>query len=148
MYALRTLTALLIVMIASDTLEATQHRASTDRRTSELGEVLLQDAWAHDVRIGRVAVESRVLVFRDGGEVSERIYDDTGVHDASGTWTLEQSDGSIVLVLKGDHLRDRGRFTIARAANNDAIELRSIEGERVLRFDRRKGLAIPRPSTP
>ncbi len=148
MYTLRTLTALLIVMIASDTLEATQHRAANDRRTSELGELLLQDVWAHDVRIGRIAVESRVLVFREGGDVSERIYDDTGVHDASGTWALEQSTDHILLVLKGDSLRDRGRFRIARAAGDDSIELRNLEGERVLRFDRRKGLAFPRPNTP
>lgn len=148
MYALRTLTALLIVLVAGATIDATENSAAPDRSASELHELLLQDAWAHDVRIGRVAVESRVLVFRDGGEVFERIFDDTGVHDFAGTWTLEPSTDSIVLVLAGDHLRDRGRFTIARAANGDAIELRSLEGERVLRFDRRKGLAFSRPNTP
>lgn len=147
-YSLNCLAAILLVLIASQSLATAQSTVDTDRSAAELLEVMLQDAWALDVRIGRIAVESRVLVFREDGEVSERIFDDTGVHDAGGTWALEKSSGSVVLVLTGEHLRDRGRFEVTRIPDEDAIELRSLVGERVLRFERRKGMSVPRVSVP
>ena len=139
-----TLAAAALVLVASQALEAAQHSPAADRDAAALLEVIVQDAWALDVRIGRVAVESRVLVFRETGDVCERIFDDTGVHDASGKWTLERSNGSLVLVLTGEHLRDRGRFEVARLAKEDAIELRSLKSQRALRFVRRKGVFVPR----
>lgn len=141
--SIKSLATIVLVLIASHSLATAQNIADIDRNTAELLEVMLQDAWAHDVRIGRVAVESRVLVFRDDGEVSERIFDDTGAHDAAGTWALEKSNGSVILVLTGEHLRDRGRFAVTRILDEDAIELRSLVGERVLRFERRKGVSFP-----
>lgn len=142
-YSRITLAAALLVLVASHALKAAQQSTASDRDAAELLEVIVQDAWALDVRIGRVAIESRVLVFRETGVVCERIYDDTGVHDAKGTWALERSNGSLVLVLTGEHLRDRGRFEVARLTNEDAIELRSLAGKRELCFVRRKGIFVP-----
>lgn len=129
----------LLLLAAEVTIEALSMISQTDRAVSQLREVLLQDVWAHDVRAGRVAIETRVLVFRETGEVSERIYDDTGIHEAAGKWQLEESGDSVIIVLAGERLRDKGRFTLRLDAKGEAIELREVEGKRALRFQRRKG---------
>jgi len=111
----------------------------SDRPVSHLREVLLRDAWVHDVRLGPVAVESLVLVFRETGDVNERVFDDTGIHDAAGNWKLEESDGSVILVLSGENLRNKGRFNLKVEPKDDAIEFRTVGGEGTIRFERRKG---------
>lgn len=145
---LKSIATLVLLLIASNSGASPRVVADIDRNAAELLEVMLQDAWAHDIRIGRVAIETRVLVFRKDGEVVERIFDDTGVHDAAGTWALEKANGAVILDLTGEHLRDRGRFEVSRLANEDAIELRVLAGQRVLRFERWKGMSLPQVSAP
>jgi len=122
--------------------------APQNHELSDVRELLLQDAWAYDVRSGPIAIESRILIFGKEGAVSECMYDDTGRHDALGTWALEESNGSVVLVLSGKGLWDKGRYVVKRVPHDEAIELRFAGEERVLRFERRKGYAFPRPSAP
>ena len=61
------------------------------------------------------------------------------MHDATGTWRLEESDGKMILAVTGDKLRNKGWFLLEQDAKEDAIELRRVEGETSLRFRRRKG---------
>ena len=145
---LNVLAVVAVLLSANLAASALQSGTDTSREPSDLREVLLHDAWAHEVRSGPIAIESRVLLFREVGEVIECIYDDTGRHDASGMWALEQSNGSVVLVLSGKGLRDKGRYALTHLPNDDAIELRMEGGERVLQFQRRKGMAGPPASAP
>jgi len=113
--------------------------SQTDNAVSQLRELLLRDAWVHDVRGDPIAFESLVLIFREKGEVSERVYDDSGWHDTVGMWQLEESDGKVVLVLTGDNLRYKGRFTLRPDVKGDVVELGDVGGETVVRFQHQKG---------
>ncbi len=111
---------------------------------SELRALLVKDSWAYDVKIGRVAVERRVVTFCDDGRVRQRIVDDTGVHDGDGRWTLDETGETAVLVLSGDGLRERGRFTIRYLSRENAIELRFDGDDRYARVFRSvKGAGAP-----
>lgn len=133
--AVFTVALLLAVDVSIEALPMTDQ---TDDAVAQVRKVLLRDAWVHDVRVGRIAIESYVLVFQETGEMSERILDDTGIHDTKGTWKLEESDGKVILVLTGE-LRNKGRFVLTRDVKGDAIELRLVESETALRFQHRKG---------
>lgn len=115
---------------------------------SELRALLVKGSWAYEVKLGRVAVERRVLTFCEDGRVRERIVDDTGVHDSAGTWRLDETGDTAVLLLSGDGLRERGRFTIRHLSREHAIELR-FEGDeryaRVYRSARGAGAPCPAP---
>ena len=143
--ALVTVAFLLSAALVTEALLMT---GQTDRAISLLREVLLKHAWAHEVRIGIVAIETRVLIFRETGEVSERIYDDTGVHETTGSWQLKEADGADILVLTGEGLRDKGQFSVKRDPQDKAIELREVGSDRAIQFQRRKGVIEPRSRLP
>jgi len=127
--------AVVLLLATGVLIEAMPINGQTDDAISRVRKVLVRDAWVHNVRLGRIAVETCVLVFQETGEMSERIFDDTGIHDTAGTWKLEESDGKVILVLTGEHLRNKGRFALTQ----DAKELRLGEGETALRFQHQKG---------
>lgn len=131
--------AMILLPAFGATVEPRPLNRQTDGDISHIRELLLRDAWVHNVRQGRIAIESIVLMFREKDEVNERIYDDTGGHDASGTWQLEESGGKIILVLTGNNLRNRGRFALNPDPKGDWIELRPVDGETVVRCQRQKG---------
>jgi hypothetical protein len=133
------LTAATLLLAVGATTAVLPMNNQSNSPISHMRELLLRDAWVHDVRLGPIAVESLVLVFRETGELSERVFDDTGIHDAAGKWKLEESDGSVILVLGGGNLRNKGRFTLKEETKDDAIELRYVGGEATIRFERRKG---------
>lgn len=97
---------------------------------------LVESTWSLNVKLGRVSIETRSLTFCADGTLRERIADDTGLHDAKGTWNLKASEGGLVLELTGAGIRDRGRYGITELPKERAIELRLVDSQRVLRFER------------
>ena len=136
-----------VLLAAEIKIEALPMTSQTDSAISHLREVLLQDAWVHEVRRGPIAIKTYVLLFRDKGEMTEQIYG-RGNYEIAGTWKLEESDGKIILVLTGQYLPNKGRFTLKQAAKGDAIDFRLVGGRTTLRFERQKGYRPPTaPST-
>lgn len=105
---------------------------------------LCDGAWTRETRIGRVAVESVTLFFCEDGTVVERIFDDTGRHEGTGTWTLDETENGSVLDVRGGNVRHRGRFDVAYAAKDRSLTLRIGEPKQAYRFEHR-GSAGPSP---
>lgn len=105
----------------------------------QLEDVLTEWDWKHEVRLGRVAIESRVFKFCAGGRVHEQIWDDTGRHDYEGTWALERITDGYLLTLAGEHLRDRGRFVTTYSESEKALYLRIESGNMALKFQAKRG---------
>jgi hypothetical protein len=131
-----------LLLAAEMTIEAQPMTSQTGSTISHLRELLLQDAWVHEVRRG-TAIGTYALVFRDKGEMSEQIWDHSGNYEVAGSWKLEESDGKITLVLTGEYLRHKGRFTLQQNAKGDAIDFRLAGGKTALRFERQKGYRPP-----
>ena len=132
------MTCLLFLLLCSPPSVAPANPVTASLDT-QLEVVLTEGQWVYDVRLGRVAIESRTLTFCGEGRVHERIMDDTGVHDSSGAWALERSADGDILVISGEKLRDRGRFAITDSQNEKAIYLRFESGGRTLRFQGQRG---------
>lgn len=132
------LAATVILLTGSVTSAAIQNPSPTDEAVARLRAVLLHDTWAHTTPLGPIVIETRVLVFRERDELSEWIYDDTGPVELKGSWHLEPAGDSVVLVLEGEYLRDKGRFTLTHIPKDHAIELRLIGGKEVVRFQIQK----------
>lgn len=108
--------------------------ARSNRVQDKVEELLTTNDWRHEVRQGRIAIESRVLTFCVDGRLRERIFDDTGTHDSYGTWRVEHKDDVEVLVLAGESLRNRGRFALSHSRKELTIDLRMESGGGTTRF--------------
>lgn len=105
---------------------------------AELRAVLCQNEWSHTNRLGRVAIETQILVFDDDGVFTEQIRDDTGVHTLKGRWTLEQSSERTILTFEGTELRIRGRYAITYDPALQTIELTYADGGRGVTYERER----------
>lgn len=105
--------------------------APTDTR---LEDVLTEWDWTHEVKAGRIALESQTLTFCAGGRVREQIGDDTGIHDSYGSWKLERSSDGYVLTLSGEQLHYRGRFPLTYSEKERAFYLHAGPGDITWRY--------------
>jgi hypothetical protein len=125
-----------LCLLASVASAGTTPAPTSGDMTSHLRSQLLEAAWRLEVRAGPIHIESRTLQFFSSGSLIERIYDDTGRHDLSGTWRLIDSPTSPTLVLEGSQLRDRGHFIVTASTSLEALSLQPAVGGAPLLFTR------------
>jgi hypothetical protein len=118
-------------------------RAMPARDAGALRATMCRDAWAHTVRAGRVAIETRVFAFFDDGRVETAILDDTGRHQGDGTWTLSESASDVVLRLRGDLMRSGGDYALAYSDPDDTLALTDLRGGPTVTYEHVRGFRRP-----
>jgi hypothetical protein len=95
-----------------------------------------------------MTTQTCVLVFYDDGLVEVAILDDTGRHQADGTWSLDETDGKLAVKLEGALLGLQGGYELVVSEHDATLTLRELRSSAEVTYERVQGYRRPRPAPP